>query len=224
MFLPKNFILQKSGNGYALFALLATLGIISVTLVSIIPNIQKQTQRVNEIEAIYRGEQISEAIQLYARYHGGNLPTSIEQLVEGIPRGTSKIQILRRSAIRDPLSKSGEWRLIKANDPEIIDFQRAVIDYAGGVTPPTRDPVFSRYALQITSSTNFKTDNSEDVKPVPDQQTAVETKESADESANSLSKGLNPFIGIVSASTRKSVLEYYGIEQHNGWIFTPLFR
>ncbi|MGH9898106.1 MAG: hypothetical protein ACRD4L_04560, partial [Pyrinomonadaceae bacterium] len=200
----------------------------------VVPNIQKQSQREKEIEAIYRGEQIVEAIQLYARYRGGKLPTSMDQLVEGIPQGTSKVQILRRSAIKDLLSKSGEWRLIKSNDPEMLEFQRAVVDYAGGVTPPTRDALFSRYALQIISLTNRETHDStdaesEDVKPEPDNQTPVETEKSDDEkpaekSDNSQTEGLNPFIGVASSSSRKSILKYYGIEQHNEWIFTPLFR
>jgi hypothetical protein len=33
-----------------------------------------------------------------------------------------------------------------------------------------------------------------------------------------------PFVGVASRSRRDSVLTYYGIETHDGWIFTPLFR
>ena len=33
-----------------------------------------------------------------------------------------------------------------------------------------------------------------------------------------------PFIGVASQSRSKSVIAYYGIENHSKWVFTPLFR
>jgi hypothetical protein len=33
-----------------------------------------------------------------------------------------------------------------------------------------------------------------------------------------------PFVGVASQNANKSVLTYYGIESHDQWIFTPLFR
>ena len=33
-----------------------------------------------------------------------------------------------------------------------------------------------------------------------------------------------PFIGVASQSRSRSVLTYYGIENHAKWLFTPLFR
>jgi hypothetical protein len=33
-----------------------------------------------------------------------------------------------------------------------------------------------------------------------------------------------PFIGVSTGSNSKSVLNYYGIDRHDGWVFTPLFR
>jgi len=41
-----------------------------------------------------------------------------------------------------------------------------------------------------------------------------------DNSANSS----GPFIGVASRSQRNSVMTYYGIDRHDGWIFTPLFK
>jgi hypothetical protein len=32
------------------------------------------------------------------------------------------------------------------------------------------------------------------------------------------------FIGVISKSTSKSVIAYYGIENHSKWLFTPMFR
>mgnify|MGYP006141564333 CR=1 FL=1 len=33
-----------------------------------------------------------------------------------------------------------------------------------------------------------------------------------------------PFIGVASQSKSRSVIAYYGIENHSKWVFTPLFR
>jgi hypothetical protein len=33
-----------------------------------------------------------------------------------------------------------------------------------------------------------------------------------------------PFIGVASKSRRESMISYYGIDHHNEWVFTPLFR
>jgi hypothetical protein len=33
-----------------------------------------------------------------------------------------------------------------------------------------------------------------------------------------------PFIGVATSSKSKSIINYYGIDRHDGWIFTPLFR
>jgi len=56
------------------------------------PQVRQQAQREREKEAIFRGEQVAEAIRSYYRYRGAegvnSLPTSMDQLLEGIPRGT----------------------------------------------------------------------------------------------------------------------------------------
>jgi hypothetical protein len=33
-----------------------------------------------------------------------------------------------------------------------------------------------------------------------------------------------PFVGVSSRSQRNSVITYFGIDRHDQWIFTPLFR
>ncbi len=33
-----------------------------------------------------------------------------------------------------------------------------------------------------------------------------------------------PFIGVTPDSKADSILNYYGIERHNEWVFTPFFR
>ena len=60
-----------------------------------------------ERELIFRGGQIADAIQRYQQKHGNAAPPSLEALVEG--------RFLRKLYL-DPMTKSGEWRLIHQGD------------------------------------------------------------------------------------------------------------
>lgn len=201
---------RRDEQGYALVALLALMTIMALLLVSAAPSIQHQTQRSLEEEAIWRGEQVAQAIGLYVRLHPTHqLPTSIEELLEGVPRGSKRVQILRPVAARDPLSTSGEWKLIRRNDPALIDFQRAVIAYAGSPAVKTNNQEFLTVAGQLPIITNILDTGLQDCTPGNE-----------DDSADST----GPFIGVASRSHRKSIIAYYGIECHDKWIFTPYFR
>lgn len=207
-------------RGYTLVALLALMTVVAVFAMALAPSIHQQSQREKEREAIYRGEQVADAIRTYYRYRFATLrvpgdqalPSSMDQLLEGvpIPGGAKKIQILRASAARDPLSEEGEWRFIHPRSEALIDFQQAVMFYAGNVVPPPRDPQMAQlqqFAVPvITSITNLGT----------------EKKSTGSSSAGDDSSG--PFVGVASRSKNSSVLTFYGIEQHDQWIFTPLFR
>src|SRR6266550_2341936 len=107
---------SQSEGGYTLVALLLVMSLLALFAMAAAENVRQQAQREREKEAIFRGEQVSDAIRSYFRFRGAqgvnSLPTSIDQLLEGVPRGTKKLQILRTEAARDPLSSSGEWKLV----------------------------------------------------------------------------------------------------------------
>lgn len=202
----------RAERGYTLVALLTVMSLIALFALAAAPQVRQQAQREREKEAIFRGEQVADAIRSYYRYRGAqgtnSLPTSIEQLLEGIPRGTKKLQILRAEAARDPLSSTGEWKLVSATSQEFGEFVRSVTVYSGGVPPvPRRE--FSALASLIPRSTGILDTESSDPAPGGD-----------DSSANSS----GPFLGVASRSQRNSVITFYGIERHDEWIFTPLFR
>jgi hypothetical protein len=140
------------------------------------------------------------------------LPTSMDQLLQGIPvpGGSKNRQILRASAARDPLTIEGEWRFILCRTEALIDFQQAVMFYSGSALPPTRDAQMAQlqqFAVPtIVGITNLG---------------ALNTSRSSSSLADDVS---GPFVGVASRSKRESVLTFYGIERHDQWIFTPLFR
>ncbi len=206
--------------GYTLVALLAVMTLLALFAIAAAPNIRQQAQREKEKEAIFRGEQVADAIRAYyvAKATSGSgvgeqsLPTSIEQLVEGIPvpGGSKKRQILRASAARDPLSSTGEWRVIRPRAQDLIEFQRAVIAYAGNVLPPPSDPQIAQFQqFAAPPMANVINTGSLGSAPGGEDSTAVST---------------GPFVGVASRSKVSSVLFYYGIDRHDQWIFTPLFR
>jgi type II secretory pathway pseudopilin PulG len=198
---------RQGERGYALVSLLAMMTIMALLLVTAVPNYRRMAQRELEEEAIQRGEQVAEAIRLYTR-EKGVLPTSIDQLLEGLPRGTKKIQILRAAAARDPLSSSGKWKLIRKDDPAFLEFQTKVTAYAGRPVNTT-DAVFFQKAGPLPIVTNVL-------------DTGIEEEAPGGEDDSEDSSG--PFIGVASRSRRSSVLTYYGVERHDRWIFTPYFR
>src|ERR1041385_9053455 len=200
---------RRSEGGYALVALLALMSVVALFAMAVAPRMQQQVQRDREQEAIYRGEQVADAITDYYRYKSattGNfgdqaLPTSMDQLLEGIPipGGSKTRQILRPSAARDPLTLEGEWRFILPRTEALIDFQQAVMFYAGNVLPPTRDP-------QMAQLQQFAVPQLTNVVNLGDSKVA-NTTTSVDDDAT------GPFVGVASRSKRESVLTYYGIEQ-----------
>jgi type II secretory pathway pseudopilin PulG len=211
----------RSEGGYTLVALLALMSVVALFAMAVAPSLQQQALRDREKEAIFRGEQVADAIRDYYKYRAtfnslrGDqaLPTSMDQLLQGlpIPGGSKSRQILRATAARDPLTLEGEWRFIHPRSEELIEFQQAVYTYAGTVLPGPRNDQqmaqLQQFAVpQITTLLN----------------TGTTAKSTGSSSAGDDSSG--PFVGVASRSRRSSVLTFYGIESHDGWIFTPLFR
>jgi hypothetical protein len=188
----------------------AVMTIFAMSLLAVAPTVYIEVQREKELEQIRRGEEVADAIKQYVLfYRGAKLPNSMDELLEGIPYGTKKRMILRPSAAIDPLSEDGKWRLIKPDSQAFINFGKRVQVYNNGLLPSSPSQVFDRYALPLVNIINTKSET--DI-------------EEADESEFDDATDNTPFIGVASKSKSKSVLAYYGIENHSKWIYTPLFR
>ncbi|HKY41995.1 MAG TPA: hypothetical protein VJM50_02800 [Pyrinomonadaceae bacterium] len=212
--------IRRSEGGYTLVALLAMMSVLALFAMAVAPRVQQQAMREREKEAIFRGEQVAEAIRRYYGYRStvmrlpGDqaLPTSVDQLLEGlpIPGGSKNRQILRVSAARDPLTIEGEWRFVLPRTEALIDFQQSIMFYNGGIPPQPRDPQMAQlqqFAVpQLLTTTNL----------------GAITSSSGSSSVADDATG--PFVGVASRSRQESVLAYYGLERHDQWIFTPLFR
>ena len=211
---------RRSEGGYTLVALLAMMTVLALFAMAVAPSLQQQSQREREQEAIFRGEQVANAIRDYYIYRsqiaGGAgaqaLPTSMDQLLQGIPKpgGSKNLQILRPSAARDPLTIEGEWRYILPRTEALIDFQQSIMFYTSNVIPRPSYP-------QMATLQQFAVPPIVAVSNTGTPPTTRDTSSFDDDATG-------PFVGVASRSRRDSVLTYYGIERHEQWIFTPLFR
>ena len=194
-------------RGATLLAVMGMMTIFAIALLAIAPSVQYEVQREKELEAIRRGEEVANAIRQYVDfYRGQKLPESMDELLEGLPQGTKKRQILRPSAAIDPLSEDGKWRLIKPDPETLARFAKRVQDYNNGVLPGNPSATLNRYTIIIVNSVN------------------TETELEADDDEFEVVTDNQPFIGVASQSRSGSVISYYGIDKHSNWVFTPLFR
>lgn len=202
----------NSEGGMSLIALMGVMSLFAVALLAAAPSVYQEVQREKELEAIRRGEEIAEAIRQYVVfYQGAKLPNSIDDLLEGLPQGTKKRQILRESAAVDPLSEDGKWQLVPIN--KVRNFAKRVQTYNNGLLPSS-DNLPQNIGNQVgVLITNIDTGSEED---------ATASADETDE--ESFTTDNTPFIGVVSQSKTRSFVAYYGIENHSKWIFTPLFR
>lgn len=202
---------QNPQSGMTLFAVMAIMTLFAIALLAVAPSVHQEVQREKELESIRRGEEIAEAILQYVKHHrGAKLPESIDDLLEGLPQGTKKKQILRPSAATDPLSEDGKWRLIKADPQTIAKFAKRVQNFNNGLLPANPDRLLDKYSIVIVNSINTGTEDEPET-DVGDDEFELSTDDT-------------PFIGVASQSRSKAVIAYYGIEKHSNWIFTPLFR
>lgn len=197
-------------RGMTLFAVMGIMAVFAIALLAVAPSVYQQVQHEKELEAIARGEEVAEAIRQFVEfYRGARLPNSMKDLLDGLPQGTKKRQILRESAAIDPLSEDGKWRLIKADIQTLGPFAKRVQKYNGGTLPTNPSGIFDRYSLVIVNSVNSEDENE---------------SEEPDDTDVEVTTDNTPFIGVASQSRSKSFIAYYGIENHSKWIFTPLFR
>ena len=211
---PSSLIPHSSERGAALVALLALLSIMALVLIGAAPSVYQQVLRQRELESMRRGDEIAEAIRLYATATG-KLPRKMDDLLEGVqlPGRTKKLMILRESAAVDPLSSSGEWKLVQPNDKVMGNFLRKIKVFHNGATPNS-PPVFQ-------TNPRFQTVFSQ-LTGVSDLETSEETDPPGDEDETENVE--NEFIGVTSRARTKAVITFYGIERHDWWIYTPLFR
>jgi type II secretory pathway pseudopilin PulG len=94
-------------SGFSLVALMAAMTIMLILMGAAMPSWKYVVQNEREQELYFRGDQIASAIERYQKKNGGTPPPSLAVLVKG--------KYLRQ-AYKDPMTKDGKWRFIKAGE------------------------------------------------------------------------------------------------------------
>jgi hypothetical protein len=74
---------------------------------------------------------------------------------------------------------------------------------------PQPTQIWDRYAVRFVNILNTGSEG--------------ETEEADDSEIDAVTSN-TPFVGVASQSRAKSVISYYGVENHSKWVFTPMFR
>ena len=96
---------QEGQRGYAMAAVLMSVGVMAIVMTALLPVWRQQSQREKEAELAFRGEQYARAIYLFATKNGGQNPPSIDALVQG--------RYLRKK-YKDPMTEDGEFQPLAA--------------------------------------------------------------------------------------------------------------
>ncbi len=148
---------RKSEQGMTMLAVMGFMVVLAIALLAAAPSVHQEVQREKELESIRRGEEIADAIRQYIIYHqGAKLPQSLDDLIEGLPQGTKKRQIMRASSATDPLSEDGKWRLIGPDPDVIAAFAQKVQAHNNGLLPSSPQPTryFDQYTYPLANVLN----------------------------------------------------------------------
>ncbi|HXE91181.1 MAG TPA: hypothetical protein VNK82_09485 [Terriglobales bacterium] len=181
---------RRSERGYALLAILLALMLMLLAMTVSAPVIAHQIQREREEEMIRRGRQYVRAIQRYYRKFG-RYPAKLEDL-----ENTNNLRFLRRR-YKDPMTESGEWRIIHFGEARPRAGQAA-----SGAQPvlPGAQPAGG------TSSRQSGADSRAPGRPAGD-------------SLSGQRFGGGPIVGVASQSEEESIRELEGRTHYNEWEF-----
>jgi type II secretory pathway pseudopilin PulG len=99
-------------KGYLLLSVMLLITVMLLALAVEAPRIAQQIKREKEEELIRRGKEYAVAIKKFYRKNG-TYPVSLDQL-----DGNSNQRFLRKR-YKDPMTESGEWKLVHAGEAQI---------------------------------------------------------------------------------------------------------
>ncbi|HSF18144.1 MAG TPA: hypothetical protein VLK65_21600 [Vicinamibacteria bacterium] len=120
----------RTEDGYVLLGIVILIIILGISMGAAVPLWQKVVQREREQELIWRGYQYMQAVELYQKKYPGAYPPTLEVLVE---------QKFLRKLYPDPMTESGEWRVLRQMSPELqMGGQQQAAAQAAGITDANR--------------------------------------------------------------------------------------
>src|SRR6202163_2199188 len=206
---------QHPQRGYMLITLMLALALITIALLTVLPEIGQQIRRDREEEMRNRGTAYMRAIQhFYKKF--GRYPSRLEEL-----ENTNNLRFIRKR-YKDPINrdpatgKEKDFKLLHQTD---ISLNNGPVL---GPTPGPQQPGISTPPPLSVDPSNPAPGNPPEKGGKPD---------SAESSPNSIAKsgfgaGLNgpvfgggPILGVASTSKAKSIRVFYEKNHYNDWLF-----
>ncbi len=229
---------SRRERGYLLVGLLAMMTISLVMMAAALPQLKFESQREREEEMLWRGQQIAMALGQYGQMKSGQLPNTLEELVDGVTVGVKKVRLLRRSALCDPMvpcaGDKSNWRLVHSFDPVISSMISSLQAYQ---QKKKDDPqmmqqlamaigLLQRHAPQVQlpgQSINLGGGGLTNPGQDPNNQNPQNPNDPQGEPGRSLLGGLQsdqkPIVGVVSRSKDRTVRQILDLEQYDQELF-----
>ena len=219
--------------------ILFMLVLLTFAVMQAAPSIALQIRRYREEELIHRGKQYAIAIRRFYKKFG-RYPNSIAELKE-----TNHIRFLRRE-YKDPMTDSGEWRLIHLGEPIELTglFGNKLGQPVNGAQPLTGfgSPI-AGISTPVTQNNNGQNssgsgtdagssaNNGQNAFNNGGQNSSASSNQPpfggngfgsgvfGSGSGSNATLGGGPIIGVASTSTAKSIKELNGKDHYNDWKF-----
>ncbi|MBI1763243.1 MAG: hypothetical protein HYR56_17605 [Acidobacteria bacterium] len=223
----------RRDRGYLLVGLLAMMTISLVVMAAALPQLKFESQREREEEMLWRGQEVAIALGQFSGMKGGQLPNTLEELVEGITVGVKKMRLLRKHALCDPmLPCSGEksnWRLVHPGDQVIASMVSSLQAYQ----QKKKDDqmlvnqinqaivILQRYAprIQLPGQAEGLGGTSQDGQNPQNPTNPTAQTEPGRSLLGGLQSDQKPIVGIVSRSKDRTVRQILDLEQYDQELF-----
>ena len=119
----------SSERGYAMAALLVTLGVMAVALSTLLPAWSTLARREREAELVFRGEQYARAIALFGRKYGNASPPTVDVLLN---------EKFLRKKYKDPIT-GDDFQILTPGSPQLAEaLASPPVQQGRGGTPTTQ--------------------------------------------------------------------------------------
>src|SRR3981189_1316692 len=216
-----NYKSQNPQRGYMLITLMLALALITIALLTVLPEIGQQIRRDREEEMRNRGTAYMRAIQhFYKKF--GRYPSRLEEL-----ENTNNFRFIRKR-YKDPINRdpaTGHEKDFKLLHQTDISLNNGPVL---GPTPGPQQPGASTPPPAKVDPNNPSPDSPSSGNP-PDSEKNPNSAESS--SSNSIAKsgfssgfngpvfGGGPILGVASTSKEKSIRVFYEKNHYKDWLF-----
>src|SRR5450755_439897 len=237
---------QIHQRGYIMITLMLALALITIALLTALPNIRQQVRRDREVELIHRGNSYMRAIQHFNKKFG-RYPSRVEEL-----ENTNNMRFLRKR-YTDPVNidpatgKEKPFKFLTQLDVSLNNGPVLGLNPGQNGTQQPQSPFSgtqptggnrpqSGLNTGSANSDNTESDPSATVTPIGHPAAGSEDAEDADtkvtptSSSSSSGSGLNgktfgggPIIGVASMNKKdKTIHVFYTKDHYNDWYFIYL--